>query len=117
MPVAWGTFLKQFPTGVPSRFEMLAPASGQSDDASSSASSASSAPADSPNAASGAAAVLALHALTPAERGRRLQQMLRDTLAAVLGFGAPLELGPLEKYFDLGMDSLLSVEFSNHSRS
>ena len=39
--------------------------------------------------------------------------MLRDTLAAVLGFGAPLELGPREKYFDLGMDSLLSVEFRN----
>jgi acyl carrier protein len=56
---------------------------------------------------------LALRALTPNDRRRRLQQVLRDTLAAVLGFGATVELGPREKYFDLGMDSLLSVEFRN----
>jgi acyl carrier protein len=107
MPVAWGTFLKQFPAGVPSRFESLASAAaaaaGQANDASS----------PSGADASDAAAVLALRTFTSNERRRRLQQMLRDTLAAVLGFGAPLELGPREKYFDLGMDSLLSVEFRN----
>ena len=111
MPVAWGTFLKQFPAGVPSRFEMLAPATPDTGDASSASASASADAADSSGAA--AAAVLALRALTPNDRRRRLQQMLRDTLAAVLGFGASVELGPREKYFDLGMDSLLSVEFRN----
>jgi acyl carrier protein len=110
MPVAWGTFLKQFPAGVPSRFEMLAPATPESDDASLASASSSAHAVDSSNAA---AAILALRALAPNNRQRRLQQMLRDTLAAVLGFGASVELGPREKYFDLGMDSLLSVEFRN----
>jgi myxalamid-type polyketide synthase MxaE and MxaD len=109
MPVVWRTFLKQFPAGVPSRFEKLVPASSEGDSSSASASS----EADASNAAASSAAVLALRALTSNDRRRRLQQMLRDTLAAVLGFGAPLELGPREKYFDLGMDSLLSVEFRN----
>jgi myxalamid-type polyketide synthase MxaE and MxaD len=106
MPVAWGTFLKQFPAGVPSRFESLASAAAGAAGEANDASSPSGAAAD-------AAAVLALRTLTSNDRRRRLQQMLRDTLAAVLGFGAPLELGSREKYFDLGMDSLLSVEFRN----
>jgi acyl carrier protein len=122
MPVAWGKFLRQFPAGVPLRFEMLAPSIPETDDASfasvwaSASASASSGAADSANGvsnANAAAAILALRTLAPNDRRRRLQQMLRDTLAAVLGFGASVELGPREKYFDLGMDSLLSVEFRN----
>jgi acyl carrier protein/NAD(P)-dependent dehydrogenase (short-subunit alcohol dehydrogenase family) len=110
MPVAWRTFLKQFPADVPSRFEMLASAASEAEDASSAPASSE---ADSSNAAASSASVLALRALTANDRRRRLQQMLRDTLAAVLGFGASVELGPREKYFELGMDSLLSVEFRN----
>jgi acyl carrier protein len=115
MPVKWDIFLKQFPAGVPSRFEMLAPAASEAGDPSSAPASAfaSSATVDSSSATSGAALALALRALSPNDRRRRLQQMLRDTLAAVLGYGASVELGPREKYFDLGMDSLLSVEFRN----
>ena len=93
---------------------MLAPATLEIDDASASATgSASEAGEWSNGAPNAAAAIAALRTLTPTDRRRRLQQLRRDTLAAVLGFGASVELGPREKYFDLGMDSLLSVEFRN----
>jgi len=55
-----------------------------------------------------------LLALAPAARASTLRTMIRRTLATVLGFEeAATEISTRAKYFDLGMDSLMAVEFRN----
>jgi acyl carrier protein len=55
-----------------------------------------------------------LLALAPAARATTLRTMIRRTLATVLGFDeSTAEISTRAKYFDLGMDSLMAVEFRN----
>ena len=49
-------------------------------------------------------------AAPPAERRGQLVAHLRGAVAAVLGWSSPQQVGPKQRLFDLGMDSLTSVE-------
>lgn len=92
MPADWTRFVQQFPGGVPARFSALVdPAADETPRASR----------------------VDLRATPRAERAAALRRYLRDELAAVLGFDASVEIGAREKYFDLGMDSLMTVELRN----
>jgi acyl carrier protein len=42
-----------------------------------------------------------------------LRRGISRELAAVLGFDATVDIAPRERYFDLGMDSLMAVELKN----
>lgn len=54
-------------------------------------------------------------AQTPADRQFEvLQEHIRYQIAKVLGFGDPEDIDPQEKFADLGMDSLMAVEFKNN---
>ncbi len=46
-------------------------------------------------------------------RQERLQQFIREQLAKVLGFSAPELIDIYDNFSDLGMDSLMAVEFTN----
>lgn len=46
-----------------------------------------------------------------------LQQHIRKQLAQVLGFGSPDQIDLQETFADLGMDSLMAVEFNNRLQS
>jgi NAD(P)-dependent dehydrogenase (short-subunit alcohol dehydrogenase family) len=130
MPVDWPRFLLQFGPGVPSRFTKLAahsavgngrgalgeqsaglaatPASTAAAAANASATSTST-----PTAVGTSSRLAELHAASRATRGPLLRRYLRDEVAAVLGFDASVEIGLRERYFDLGMDSLMTVELRN----
>jgi acyl carrier protein len=54
-----------------------------------------------------------LMALPSAERGKALDKHARQTLAAVLGFSNPEKIKERDKFFDLGLDSLLAVEIKS----
>ena len=57
-----------------------------------------------------------LHQLIQAPEARRyqlLQEHIREQIAKVLGFPDPEEIDNSEKFADLGMDSLMAVEFQN----
>ncbi|MFM7427677.1 MAG: aminotransferase class I/II-fold pyridoxal phosphate-dependent enzyme [Elainella sp.] len=54
-----------------------------------------------------------LAALPGATRLATLQLHLQTQLAKVMGFGAAEAIDPLENFADLGMDSLMAVEFKN----
>jgi 8-amino-7-oxononanoate synthase len=49
----------------------------------------------------------------PTDRLSLLQTHLRSQLASVLGFSAPELIDPQENFAELGMDSLMAVEFNN----
>ncbi|MEN9866424.1 MAG: hypothetical protein RL748_2014, partial [Pseudomonadota bacterium] len=52
--------------------------------------------------------------LLPAdERGRALDDHIRQVLASVLGFSSPKKIKDRDKFFDLGLDSLLAVEIKS----
>lgn len=53
----------------------------------------------------------ALAATTPVRRLDRLIAYLRGEAAQVLGFATPADLDPRRGFFELGMDSLMSVQF------
>jgi myxalamid-type polyketide synthase MxaB len=57
-----------------------------------------------------AAALEGLQNAAPAERMDLLIAHLRREVAGVLGWNSPDQVGPRERLFDLGMDSLTSVE-------
>ncbi len=48
-----------------------------------------------------------------ANRLERLQQFIREQLAKVLGFSAPELIDLHDNFADLGMDSLMAVEFTH----
>jgi acyl carrier protein len=52
-------------------------------------------------------------ALAPAQRPTALQALVRRHLAAVLGAGDGAGIGARQRWFDLGLDSLLSLELRN----
>ncbi len=57
-----------------------------------------------------------LKQLASSEKGDRtpfLAAYLQTQLAKVMGFGSPEAINPNEQFGDLGMDSLMAVEFSN----
>ncbi|MDO9235278.1 MAG: type I polyketide synthase [Aquabacterium sp.] len=54
-----------------------------------------------------------LMALPVTERGKALDEHVRLTLAAVLGFSDPKKVKERDKFFDLGLDSLLAVEIKS----
>jgi myxalamid-type polyketide synthase MxaE and MxaD len=108
MPVDWTRFLRQFPAGVPARFEALAAAADAAAAVGSTEAGASGAP--------GAPRTMPRDLWRSAPRGERvavLRRCVSRELAAVLGFDASAEIAPRERYFDLGMDSLMAVEFKN----
>jgi myxalamid-type polyketide synthase MxaE and MxaD len=93
MPVNWTTFIEQFGGRVPPLFEQLAGTRATS----------TSAPSWREDLAT-----------TPVgERHDRLRRWVRDEVAAVLGFTSGSEIGPSDRFFDLGMDSLTAVELRN----
>jgi acyl carrier protein len=51
-----------------------------------------------------------LRSLPPADARERLVEHLRGEVAAVLAWKSSARIGPRQKFFDLGMDSLTSVE-------
>ncbi|MGP4000505.1 SDR family NAD(P)-dependent oxidoreductase, partial [Streptomyces sp. 8N706] len=51
-----------------------------------------------------------LAALPPAERAAKVADLVRRTMAAVLGHADASALGPNERFTDLGMDSMAAVE-------
>jgi acyl carrier protein len=91
VPVDWPAFLSQTPPVFLSRFESFAPAQARTretfrkrlDDA------------------------------PPSERPVRLRQFLHDALAGVLGFRSEARIAPQQRFFELGMDSLMSLELRN----
>ena len=50
----------------------------------------------------------------PNEQGQVLQSHIRAQIAKVLGFADPEDVDTEEKFADLGMDSLMAVEFKNN---
>jgi myxalamid-type polyketide synthase MxaB len=50
----------------------------------------------------------------PNQQQHVLQSHLREQIAKVLGFADPEDVDPQEKFADLGMDSLMAVEFKNN---
>ncbi|MBW4534414.1 MAG: aminotransferase class I/II-fold pyridoxal phosphate-dependent enzyme [Pleurocapsa minor HA4230-MV1] len=50
----------------------------------------------------------------PSQQHHVLQSHLREQIAKVLGFADPEDVDPQEKFADLGMDSLMAVEFKNN---
>ena len=93
-PVDWKTFLRQQPKDP--FFERLQP---QTD-------SKSQPPATS---------FLQQLAQTPAgDRLQILQEQIRQQIAKALGFSDPEDIDTQEKFADLGMDSLMAVEFKNN---
>jgi myxalamid-type polyketide synthase MxaD len=91
VPVHWPKFLEQFPQGVPPRFAAFA---GRA-------------------AAPRQKFCDRLQAEAEADRPEVLRRFLHDTLAAVLGFHGQAHIARHQRLFDLGMDSLLAVEFRN----
>ncbi|MGR9053326.1 MAG: type I polyketide synthase, partial [Gammaproteobacteria bacterium] len=51
-----------------------------------------------------------LEALPAAERGKALNEYLRSTLARVLGFDDARSIKERDRFFDMGLDSLLAVD-------
>ena len=91
LPVDWRLFLEQFPEGPPSLFEALVL-----------------------EAPAGAAPVREQIAALPfKDREGALRGFLHDELAAVLGFDRATRIPARQGFFDLGMDSLLSLEYLN----
>ena len=54
-----------------------------------------------------------LKSLPTGKRSDFLVNYLQTQLAKVMGFGSPEAISPSEQFGDLGMDSLMAVEFSN----
>jgi myxalamid-type polyketide synthase MxaB len=91
LPVDWRLFLEQFPEGPPSLFETLV----------------------SETPAAPAPVREQIAALPYNDREGALRGFLHDELAAVLGFDRVMRLPARQGFFDLGMDSLLSLEYLN----
>jgi myxalamid-type polyketide synthase MxaB len=51
---------------------------------------------------------------SPEQQQDVLQSHIREQIAKVLGFGDPEEVDTQEKFADLGLDSLMAVEFKNN---
>lgn len=90
-PIDWPKFLEQFPMGPPPRFESFA--------------ARAAAPRERFRDRFDAAPL--------EQRSEVLRGFLHDTLAAVLGFRGNAAIAGHQRLFDLGMDSLLAVEFRN----
>jgi myxalamid-type polyketide synthase MxaE and MxaD len=91
VPVDWPKFLRQFPQGPPPRFAAFEERA--------------SAPRRSFRER--------LAAEAEADRPELLRHVLHDALAAVLGFQGQASIARHQRLFDLGMDSLMAVEFRN----
>jgi myxalamid-type polyketide synthase MxaE and MxaD len=91
LPVNWAKFFERFPTGVPPLFQALGGAS----------------PKDRQTASN------PITGLTRAELPQAINRLLHDELATVLGFDGSMRIDPGRGFFDLGMDSLMSLEFLN----
>lgn len=90
LPVDWPVFLRQFPLGVPSLFSRFSDRDLRE-----------------PPARAIAAAV------SPEARAALVLDVLREDVAAVLGIRDPKSIGVRDRFFDLGMDSLMAVELRN----
>jgi myxalamid-type polyketide synthase MxaB len=91
VPVAWPKFLGQFPQGPPQRFAAFAERATSARQTFRSR----------------------LEAGAGADRPELLRSMLHDVLAAVMGFQGQAAITRHQRLFDLGMDSLMAVEFRN----
>jgi acyl carrier protein len=91
MPVDWPKFLQQFAGAVPPFLEAFAPQA----------------------AGAGPSFRERLAAAPEAMRPQLLREFLQDTLAVVLGLPSGSRIAPQQGFFDLGMDSLMALEFRN----
>jgi myxalamid-type polyketide synthase MxaE and MxaD len=91
VPIHWPKFLDQFPQGPPPRFSEFAERA----------------------AAPRQTFRDRLQAEAEADRPELLRGVLHDALAAVLGFHGQASIARHQRLFDLGMDSLMAVEFRN----
>lgn len=90
-PVNWSRFRQQFYRGVPAYLELLLPAGSVA---------VPSRPANLPS----------WDALPPTEREPALKTLLRRELAAVLGMADVSRVPSRQGFFEIGMDSLMTVE-------
>lgn len=90
-PVDWAKFLGQFPQGPPPRFAAFAERTAQPRQTFRSR----------------------LEAEAEPDRPELLRHALHDALAAVMGFQGQAAITRHQRFFDLGMDSLMAVEFRN----
>ena len=91
VPVDWAKFLGQFPQGPPPRFAAFAERV----------------------ATPRKTLHSRLEAEAEADRPELLRSVLHDALAAVMGFQGQASITRHQRFFDLGMDSLMAVEFRN----
>ena len=114
MDVDWSRFLAQQPAAIAPFFEQLQPA--PSSQPTPPPAEASPAPQSSPSSPT-SAFLQALETQPPGDRLSHLQQHLQDLLAKVLGFQSGDRIDPQDNFADLGMDSLMAVEFNNRLQS
>lgn len=90
LPIDWPVFLRQFPSGVPSLFARFSDRERR----------------EPPARAIAAAA-------SPEARAALVLEVLREDVATVLGIRDAKSIGLRDRFFDLGMDSLMAVELRN----
>jgi acyl transferase domain-containing protein/acyl carrier protein len=97
--IEWPQYLHQFPGGeAPKFFEQLAPA-------------------HQPPAEAEAPLARRIREASPGRRRSILLAHLRAEVAAVLGVAAAQEVSPRQSFFDLGLDSLMTIELKSNLES